>query len=135
MLRICIALALLITGPLLWRGAAAQVPPNAVIEWNETSLTIVRTPGALAAPLPSTRSSAILDAAIYDAVSSPASTSAEYTAVFTEVKSLGMEEYTTRTVDQQLIGGSWGGRIQQADMGGNSNTTANPTRLRVMRSS
>jgi membrane-associated phospholipid phosphatase len=46
---------------------AAQ-PVNAVIEWNRTLLAIVRTPGAQPATIHSTRSFAILHAAIYDAV-------------------------------------------------------------------
>ncbi len=41
---------------------------NAVIEWNRTLLTIVRTPGAQPATIHSTRNFAILHAAIYDAV-------------------------------------------------------------------
>ena len=43
-------------------------PINAVIEWNRTLLTIVRTPGAQPASIHSTRNFAILHAAIYDAV-------------------------------------------------------------------
>src|SRR6266568_2794645 len=43
-------------------------PVNAVIEWNRTLLTIVRTPGAQPATIHSTRNFAILHAAIYDAV-------------------------------------------------------------------
>src|ERR1700758_2529795 len=43
-------------------------PVNAVIEWNRTLLTIVRTPGAQPASIHSTRNFAILHAAIYDAV-------------------------------------------------------------------
>jgi membrane-associated phospholipid phosphatase len=41
---------------------------NAVIEWNRTLLTIVRTPGAQPASIHSTRNFAILHAAIYDAM-------------------------------------------------------------------
>jgi hypothetical protein len=43
-------------------------PVNAVIEWNRTLLTIIRTPGAQPASIHSTRNFAILHAAIYDAV-------------------------------------------------------------------
>src|SRR5207302_9335639 len=43
-------------------------PVNAVVEWNRTLLTIVRTPGAQPATIHSTRNFAILHAAIYDAV-------------------------------------------------------------------
>jgi len=48
------------------QSAAQQV--NAVIEWNRTLLTIVRTPGAQPATIHSTRNFAILHAAIFDAV-------------------------------------------------------------------
>src|SRR5438034_6324940 len=41
---------------------------NAVIEWNRTLLTILRTPGAQPATIHSTRNFAIVHAAIYDAV-------------------------------------------------------------------
>ena len=41
---------------------------NAVIEWNRTLLTIIRTPGAQPASIHSTRNFAILHAAVYDAV-------------------------------------------------------------------
>ena len=43
-------------------------PVNAVIEWNKTLLTIIRTPGAQPASIHSTRNFAILHAAVYDAV-------------------------------------------------------------------
>jgi PAP2 superfamily len=42
----------------------------------------------------------------------PALTSAEYTAVFNEVKSLGIANSTTATADQALIGRFWNGAIQ-----------------------
>jgi hypothetical protein len=42
----------------------------------------------------------------------PALTSAQYTAAFNEVKSLGMLGGTTATADQKLIGQFWGGAIQ-----------------------
>ena len=42
----------------------------------------------------------------------PALTSAEYTAAFNEVKSLGMLGSMTATADQMLIGKFWGGAIQ-----------------------
>src|SRR6201993_2526810 len=48
-------------------GPSAQ-PVNPVIEWNRTLLVIVRTHGAQPATIHSTRSFAILHAAIYDAV-------------------------------------------------------------------
>ncbi len=42
----------------------------------------------------------------------PALTSAEYTAVFNEVKSLGIANSTAATADQALIGRFWNGAIQ-----------------------
>ena len=47
---------------------ASSPQVNAVIEWNRTLLTIVRTPGAQPPTVHSTRNFAILHAAIYDAV-------------------------------------------------------------------
>jgi membrane-associated phospholipid phosphatase len=56
----------------LANGANEQQNPahsvNAVIEWNRTLLTIIRTPGAQSASIHSTRNFAILHAAVYDAV-------------------------------------------------------------------
>ena len=54
-------------------GAASYADPAAgsvdeVIQWNKALLTIVRTPGAQPATVHSTRSFAILHAAVYDAV-------------------------------------------------------------------
>src|ERR1041385_6895771 len=46
----------------------SSLPVNPVIEWNRTLLVIVRTPGAQPATLHSTRSFAMLHAAIFDAV-------------------------------------------------------------------
>jgi membrane-associated phospholipid phosphatase len=68
---------LLVALALAWTSLHAQaVPPsttqpvNAVIEWNRTLLTIVRTPGAQPATIHSTRSYAILHGAILGAVNS-----------------------------------------------------------------
>jgi membrane-associated phospholipid phosphatase len=47
---------------------ASSQQVNAVIEWNRTLLTIVRTPGAQPPTVHSTRNFAILHAAIYDAI-------------------------------------------------------------------
>src|ERR1700757_3694830 len=49
-------------------GASPAHSVNPVIEWNRTLLVIVRTPGAQPPTIHSTRSFAILHAAIYDAV-------------------------------------------------------------------
>lgn len=49
-------------------GKQPSQPVNAVIEWNRTLLTIVRTQGAQPAAIHSTRNFAILHAAMYDAI-------------------------------------------------------------------
>jgi membrane-associated phospholipid phosphatase len=49
-------------------GATSAQSVNPVIEWNRTLLVIVRTPGAQPPTIHSTRSFAILHAAVYDAV-------------------------------------------------------------------
>ena len=92
MLRIRGALSVLITGPLLWSGASAQASPNAAIEWNKTLLTIVRTAGAQPATLHSTRSFAILHAAIYDAVNSIDSDHAPYLVQIERVRDDASQE-------------------------------------------
>lgn len=52
--------------------------PNAVIEWNKTLLTIVRTPGAQPATIHSTRNFAMLHVAMYDAVNNVAAAFSPY---------------------------------------------------------
>jgi hypothetical protein len=47
---------------------SSNKPVNPVVQWNRTLLTIVRTPGAQPPTVHSTRSFAIMHAAIYDAV-------------------------------------------------------------------
>jgi hypothetical protein len=58
---------------------------NAVIEWNRTLLTIVRTRGAQPATVHSTRNFAILHAAMFDAVDNIAGTFEPYLVRLTDV--------------------------------------------------
>jgi hypothetical protein len=51
-----------------YSAAASTDPVNPVIEWNRSLLVIVRTPGAQPASIHSTRSFAMMHAAIFDAV-------------------------------------------------------------------
>src|SRR5437899_12020745 len=60
-------------------------PVNAVIEWNRTLLAIVRTHGAQPATIHSTRSFAIMHAAIYDAVNAIDGTHEPYLVPLTGV--------------------------------------------------
>lgn len=92
-------MALLITGVVQPSGAAraAQVPAddgdpsssasavNPVIEWNKVLLSIVRTKGAQPATVHTTRSFAILHAAIYDAVNAIDRTHKPYAVELTRV--------------------------------------------------
>jgi hypothetical protein len=64
------AIALALTSASLTLVLAAAPAANPVIDWNRTLLTIVRTPGAQPPTIHTTRSFAILHAAIFDAVNS-----------------------------------------------------------------
>src|SRR6266571_4052815 len=58
---------------------ASSTSVNQVVQWNRTLLVIVRTPGAQPATIHSTRSFAILHAAIFDAVNAIDRTYIPYT--------------------------------------------------------
>jgi hypothetical protein len=64
------AIALALTSASLTLVRAAAPAANPVIDWNRTLLVIVRTPGAQPPTIHTTRSFAILHAAIFDAVNS-----------------------------------------------------------------
>jgi hypothetical protein len=72
MLRFWTSFALLCATPLVYSASSyadsAVGPVDEVVQWNKTLLTIVRTPGAQPATVHSTRSFAIMHAAVYDAV-------------------------------------------------------------------
>src|ERR1700746_2189041 len=59
-------------------GDSSAPSVNSVIEWNRTLLVIVRTPGAQPPTIHSTRSFAILHAAVFDAVNNIAGTYSPY---------------------------------------------------------
>ena len=59
-------------------AASSSTPLNPVIEWNRTLLVIVRTSGAQPATIQSTRSFAMLHAAIYDSVNNIAQAYSPY---------------------------------------------------------
>jgi membrane-associated phospholipid phosphatase len=66
-------------------GASSAPSVNSVIEWNRTLLTIVRTPGAQPPTIHSTRSFAILHAAVYDAVNNIDGTFSPYLVRLSDV--------------------------------------------------
>src|SRR5215472_5630812 len=68
--KISLFISLLLAGVSVAGGQTTNPTTNPVIQWNRALLTIVRTPGAQPATVHSTRSFAILHAAIYDAVNS-----------------------------------------------------------------
>jgi membrane-associated phospholipid phosphatase len=73
----CVAL-LASTG---WADDASARPVDAVVEWNRTLLSIIRTPGAQPATIHPTRSFAMMHLAIYDAVNSIVRTHTPYIAL------------------------------------------------------
>jgi membrane-associated phospholipid phosphatase len=66
-------------------GASSAQSINSVIEWNRTLLVIVRTPGAQPPTIHSTRSFAILHAAVYDAVNNIDGTFSPYLVRLSDV--------------------------------------------------
>jgi hypothetical protein len=72
MLRFWTSFALMCATPLVYSASSyadsAVGPVDEVVQWNKTLLTIVRTPGVQPATVHSTRSFAIMHAAVYDAV-------------------------------------------------------------------
>ena len=57
---------------------AAKAPGNVVVEWNQTLLSLVQTPGAQPATIQPTRDFAIMSAAVYNAVDAITGTHAQY---------------------------------------------------------
>src|SRR6266849_10450858 len=66
-------------------GPSSAQSVNPVIEWNRTLLVIVRTPGAQPPTIHSTRSFAILHAAVYDAINNIDGTFSPYLAPLPDV--------------------------------------------------
>ena len=84
---------MLLTATLL--SAAVSAPAHAVnpvVQWNRTLLGIVRTPGAQPPTIHSTRSFAIMHAAIYDAVNAIAATHAPYAVSLSGVSPLSSQD-------------------------------------------
>ena len=71
---------------------AQSQPVNQVLQWNKTLLAIIRTPGAQPATIHSTRSFAIMHAAIYDAVNAIDGTHTPYLIRLTWVSPTASQE-------------------------------------------
>src|SRR5438552_11794866 len=78
-------------------------PVNAVIEWNRTLLAIVRTPGAQPATVHSTRSFAIMHAAMYDAVNAIDGTHTPYVVDFTDVSRSASQDAAAAVAAHEVL--------------------------------
>src|SRR5256714_11042663 len=78
-------------------------PVNAVIEWNRTLLAIIRTPGAQPATIHSTRSFAIMHAAIYDAVNAIDGTHTPYLIRLTWVSPTASQEAAASAAAHEVL--------------------------------
>jgi hypothetical protein len=82
-----------------------QSPPNvnAVIQWNRTLLIIVRTPGAQPATVHSTRSFAIMHAAIYDAVNAIDRTHTPYLVRLSHVSRFASQDAAAASAAHEVL--------------------------------
>src|SRR6201997_2547677 len=84
-------------------GASSAQSVNSVIEWNRTLLTIVRTPGAQPPTVHSTRSFAIMHAAIYDAVNAIDRTHRPYLVHLTKVSPDASQEAASAAAAYEIL--------------------------------
>ena len=83
-------------------GSSAQ-SANPVVQWNRTLLVIVRTPGAQPATVHTTRSFAIMHAAIYDAVNVIDSTHKPYLAELSGVPRSASQEAAAAAAAHEVL--------------------------------
>ena len=89
---------------LLCASLAAQIQPvNQVLQWNKTLLAIVRTPGAQPTSIHSTRSFAIMHAAIYDAVNAIDGSHTPYLIHFTSVSPIASQEAAASAAAHKVL--------------------------------
>jgi hypothetical protein len=84
------------------RGSAGQAP-NPVVQWNQTLLVIVRTPGAQSATIHPTRSFAMMHAAIYDAVNSIDRTHSPYLVQIAHISRRASEDAAADTAAHDVL--------------------------------
>ena len=76
---------------------------NQVLQWNRTLLVIVRTPGAQPATVHSTRSFAIMHAAMYDAVNAIDGTHTPYVVDFTDVSRSASQDAAAAVAAHEVL--------------------------------
>lgn len=77
--------------------------PNVVVQWNRTLLVIVRTPGAQPATVHSTRSFAIMHAAIYDAVNAIDGTHKPYLIHLTDASRFASQDAAAASAAHEVL--------------------------------
>src|ERR1700749_769975 len=83
--------------------AQATKPVSQVVQWNQTLLVIVRTPGAQPATIHPTRSFAMMHAAIYDAVNSIDRTHSPYLVQIAHISRRASEDAAADTAGQHVL--------------------------------
>ena len=83
--------------------AQATKPVSQVVQWNRTLLVIVRTPGAQPATVHSTRSFAIMHAAMYDAVNAIDGTHTPYVVDFTDVSRSASQDAAAAVAAHEVL--------------------------------
>jgi len=84
------------------RDSAGQAP-NPVVQWNQTLLVIVRTPGAQSATIHPTRSFAMMHAAIYDAVNTIDRTHSPYLVQIAHISRRASEDAAADTAAHDVL--------------------------------
>jgi hypothetical protein len=82
---------------------SAGQAPNPVVQWNQTLLVIVRTPGAQSATIHPTRSFAMMHAAIYDAVNSIDRTHSPYLVQIAHISRRASEDAAADTAAHDVL--------------------------------
>jgi hypothetical protein len=82
---------------------SAGQAPNPVVQWNQTLLVIVRTPGAQPATIHPTRSFAMMHAAIYDAVNSIDRTHSPYLVQIAHISRRASEDAAADTAAHDVL--------------------------------
>ena len=82
---------------------SAGQAPNPVVQWNQTLLVIVRTPGAQSATIHATRSFAMMHAAIYDAVNSIDRTHSPYLVQIAHISRRASEDAAADTAAHDVL--------------------------------
>src|SRR5262245_40263485 len=103
MKRILVALSLLCASLSAQVTNASTQSVNPVLQWNRLLLVIVRTPGAQPATIHTTRSFAIMHAAIYDAVNAIDGSHQPYLVDLTGASRFASQEAATAAAAHEVL--------------------------------